>query len=183
MNILYVHGFRSASTGSSKVEHIKSVYSEANVIAPDLSHDFSKDLVELCKIVENEKVDLVIGTSMGGLIADFLSVRYSVDAVLVNPLVEFKHLADKTGKYWVNYKTNKEFEFPEENKSYLNMMAKLTEVFTSRDAKTTVLLGSNDDVLDHKKAIEKYKDYTILIEDDDHRFNKYFKSSLETINK
>lgn len=79
--ILYVHGFRSSgSSGTPKA--IRRLMPDCEVISPDLPVNGEEALALLRKIVEEEKIDVVVGISMGGMLAQKLRGVYKI---LVNP--------------------------------------------------------------------------------------------------
>ena len=85
--IMYVHGF--ASSGSSgTVGRMRLLLPQATVIAPDLPVDAQEALQLLKDLCAREKPDLIVGTSMGGMLAEQLS---GFDRICVNPAL---HLAD-----------------------------------------------------------------------------------------
>ena len=79
--ILYVHGFASSGqTGSVKT--LRLLLPDAAVIAPDLPVEPAEAIALLRSLVESEKPDLIIGSSMGGMYSEML---YGTDRILVNP--------------------------------------------------------------------------------------------------
>ena len=82
--LLYVHGF--ASSGSSgTVMTLRRHLDSWRVIAPDLPVDPFEALEMLRSVVEREKPDVVVGTSMGGMYAQQL---WGVPRIIVNPSFE-----------------------------------------------------------------------------------------------
>ena len=82
--LLYVHGF--ASSGSSgTVMTLRRHLPAWQVVAPDLPVDPFEALELLHRVVEEEKPDVVVGTSMGGMYAQQL---WGVPRVIVNPSFE-----------------------------------------------------------------------------------------------
>jgi len=85
--VLYVHGF--ASSGSSgTVGRLRLLLPGATVLAPDLPVDPFAALRLLQEICAQEHPDLVVGTSMGGMLTEQL---VGFDRICVNPAL---HLAD-----------------------------------------------------------------------------------------
>ncbi|MCH5345603.1 MAG: hypothetical protein J1E63_00755 [Muribaculaceae bacterium] len=80
-NVLYVHGFAS-SGNSGTAATIQKYLPNCRVIAPDLPIDPNEALMLLRKIIAEQKVDVVVGTSMGGMFAQKLR---GIPKVLVNP--------------------------------------------------------------------------------------------------
>ena len=79
--ILYVHGFGSSGQ-SGTVTRIREVFPNANVIAPDLPIHPEEAMALLRQLCQQEKPDLIIGTSMGGMYTEMLR---GYDRILVNP--------------------------------------------------------------------------------------------------
>ena len=79
--ILYVHGFASSGQ-SGTVESLRQLMPGATVIAPDLPIHPAEAIELLQKTCQEEQPNLVIGTSMGGMLAEQLR---GVDRILVNP--------------------------------------------------------------------------------------------------
>lgn len=79
--IVYVHGFMSA--GSTHTAQILREYMpKATVIAPDLPLHPEEAMALLRQIQADERPDLIIGTSMGGMYTEML---YGTDRICVNP--------------------------------------------------------------------------------------------------
>ncbi len=89
-NIIYIHGFRSSGQGSSKVNELKSWWPDVEVIAPDLPvHDGLLMPDAIKELMANtDDIIGVIGTSMGGFWARYLSNEYGVKAMAINPSLE-----------------------------------------------------------------------------------------------
>ena len=82
--MMYVHGF--ASSGSSgTVMNLRRYMTGWEVIAPDLPVDPFEALELLRGIVEKEKPEIVVGTSMGGMYTQQL---WGVPRIVVNPSFE-----------------------------------------------------------------------------------------------
>ena len=79
--IMYVHGFLS-SAQSGTVKMLQEMMPEAKIIAEDIPVHPEEAMQLLKSMVENEKPDLIIGTSMGGMFTEML---HGFDRILVNP--------------------------------------------------------------------------------------------------
>ena len=82
--ILYVHGFASSGC-SGTVLYLRKQLPDWKVIAPDLPIDPFEAIEQLHKLVEEEKPDIVVGTSMGGMYTQQL---WGVPRIVVNPSFE-----------------------------------------------------------------------------------------------
>lgn len=85
--ILYLHGFASSGQNGA-VKTMRLLLPGATVLAPDLPVEPDEVLPMVYELLEREKPELVIGTSMGGMFAEML---YGYDRIIVNPAL---HLAD-----------------------------------------------------------------------------------------
>ena len=82
--VLYVHGFASSGQ-SGTVRRLQEVLPQARVIAPDLPvhpHEAQALLNDVCR---QEKPDLIIGTSMGGMYTEQLR---GYDRICINAALE-----------------------------------------------------------------------------------------------
>lgn len=109
--ILYVHGFAS-SGASGTAKSLRILLPKATVISPDLPLSAKAAIDLLHKICDEEKPDLIIGTSMGGMYAEQL---YGYDRILVNPAFQiaetFKTLHAMGKQKWLNKRADGETEF------------------------------------------------------------------------
>lgn len=80
-NILYVHGFRSTGS-SSTAKNLRELLPHCKVVSPDLPVDAGEAVALLRSICGDEKIDVVVGTSMGGMLAQKLR---GMPKILVNP--------------------------------------------------------------------------------------------------
>ena len=64
--MMYVHGFMSGSNGAKQRQLQKQFKGRFRVIAPELDADPDKSLEILNRIIEDEKPEIIVGTSLGG---------------------------------------------------------------------------------------------------------------------
>lgn len=81
IRMLYVHGFRSSGR-SETAERLRRLLPHCTIVSPDLPVDAREAVVLLKRLVQDEAIDVVVGTSMGGMLAQKLR---GVPKVLVNP--------------------------------------------------------------------------------------------------
>lgn len=79
--ILYVHGFGSAGS-THTAQMLRILMPEATVLSPDLPVRPEEALALLHELTANERPDLIIGTSMGGMYTEQLK---GFDRICVNP--------------------------------------------------------------------------------------------------
>ncbi len=82
--LLYCHGFGSSGQ-SGTVTRLRTVMPQARIIAPDLPVNPHEAISLLHSICKQEKPDLIIGTSMGGMYTEQLR---GFDRICVNPALE-----------------------------------------------------------------------------------------------
>ena len=79
--LVYVHGFMSSgATHTAKI--LQEYMPQCTVIAPDLPIHPKEAMELLRKIQADERPDIIIGTSMGGMYTEML---YGTDRICVNP--------------------------------------------------------------------------------------------------
>jgi len=79
--VMYVHGFGSSGQ-SGTVKRLRTVLPGARVVAPDLPVHPAEAQELLDRLCREEKPDLIIGTSMGGMYTEQLR---GIDRICVNP--------------------------------------------------------------------------------------------------
>ena len=153
--ILYVHGFNSSgSTGRFMKEYFGNLGYE--VYAPEIPPTFkeAKDLVE--KIVRDENIDLVIGTSLGGFIT--LNIQESVLRVAINPTLNPYGTLPKLGCKKEIYESYKDKSVKD------NIDAEIRTV-------TYGMFGGKDKIVNFKDEFEKLylKSHTYFIPTMEHQ--------------
>ncbi|WP_338763061.1 YqiA/YcfP family alpha/beta fold hydrolase [Bernardetia sp. ABR2-2B] len=90
MKTLYLHGLDSFLSDEKRV--ILEKYTD-NLIAPSI--DYRKDpytIQTLLKRYQNQKIELVIGSSMGGLTAYYLSWFWQIPCLAFNPALPYRSI-------------------------------------------------------------------------------------------
>jgi uncharacterized protein len=179
--ILYLHGFASCGEGN-KSSLLKAYFGANNVIAPDLPPSPIDAIDTIEQILGSSKIDILIGSSLGGFYATFLAEKYRMKAVLLNPSTQpWETLAAYTG--WQKRFCDEEvFEF---KSVYLEQLKMLQ---TAPDkGRYLLLLQSGDEVLDYTKAQSLYNKHKIIVEyGGNHRFenlDEYLSMIEKFINK
>ena len=81
--VLYLHGLESKQ-GGPKVDFLAK---EFCVYAPEMDYKNPMLQNEVDFIIRQFQPDLIIGSSMGGYVADILAQKYGIPAILFNPAV------------------------------------------------------------------------------------------------
>lgn len=79
--MMYVHGFGSSGQ-SGTVKRLRTVFPNTKVVAPDLPVHPAEAQELLRKLCAEEKPQLILGTSMGGMYTEQL---YGFDRICINP--------------------------------------------------------------------------------------------------
>lgn len=183
MKILYIHGFNSAGYGD-KINYLREAFKPRNVISPTLHYDPEEVVSQLEFLVEavKEKDKLYIfGTSLGGFYALYLTERFKVPSVLINPSIDpYTSLQKQVGPQ-KNFKTDEEYIFTQDHleklKNYyikdLNSLKDLVYVY----------LDEEDELLDSKKTAEYFKGFhVVMYPGGNHRFT-HMKELIEDFKK
>jgi hypothetical protein len=84
--ILYLNGYQSKLIPPKK----ETLLEYGELIAPYIDHHKEKDIyLNLEKVVKEEGIDLIIGSSMGGALGFLLSSNFNIPALLFNPAVPY----------------------------------------------------------------------------------------------
>ena len=95
--IVYLHGFSSAGSTGTATNLRNHLYADygVTVVSPDIPVSPAEAVPFIKKVIEEEKPDLIIGTSMGGM---YTELQHGHLRICVNPsfhmarLLTFKHL-------------------------------------------------------------------------------------------
>lgn len=83
MNILYLHGLNSSGLGPEK-RRILEKYGK--VFSPAIDYRTEPNSIELLtEQYKNQKIDAVIGSSMGGFIGYYIADAFKIPSLLFNP--------------------------------------------------------------------------------------------------
>lgn len=160
---VYLHGFLSSSL-STKAQELTQYFSDQGMTeqlrVPDLSFDpevaiqQAKEAVESLQKQEGIEQVFVIGSSLGGYYATYLSQTLGLKAALINPAVKPYELLDQ-------YLGPNEHFY--DGKTYILEMKqidqlKALEIETLRQPENLfLLLQTGDETLDYHRACDKYK--------------------------
>jgi predicted esterase YcpF (UPF0227 family) len=163
--LLYIHGFASCGSGQ-KSKVLADCFGAENVDAPDLPTSPLEAVALLEAMIETYPYDLIVGSSMGGYYATWLAEKFRLKAVLINPsTVPHETLAPYVGRQ-TRFCDGKLFDF---KVAYLDALQTL--VTPPKYGRYLVLLQSEDEVLDYRKAHAFYQDHRVIVEyGGNHRF-------------
>ena len=92
MNILFLHGLESKLSPAKRV--ILEKY--GNVIAPELDYKSNPNTIEfLYNTYQNQKIDVIIGSSMGGFVGYHLAHLLNLPCMLYNPALPYRNTIEQ----------------------------------------------------------------------------------------
>lgn len=167
ITLLYIHGFGSDANSSTAKEISKGLGNNYNVITYSFNNDYASietmiDNISMArKLIEDNKVDLVVGTSMGAFIA---MNCHDIAKILTNPcMLPSEQLKMRA----VPEITESEVE------KYRVMEASLKISPFDKD-NTYGLFATNDELFSYKNLFkEKYNTQNYFDMNDAHRISNY----------
>lgn len=164
INILYLHGFAS-SGNSGTAREIQEALPKCMVVSPDLPIEPDDAIQLIQKTIEEEKIDIVIGTSMGGL---FASMVHDIPRILVNPSFHvsrmMKNRLDGADRIEIPYfKTRKDgatkFTLTREQSDRYSALSEQVFMSASEDNHRTLgVFGTDDTIVDCKEEYLEHYD-------------------------
>lgn len=176
-HLLYIHGFNS-SPQSMKAELTKQYFAqhwpELHFYCPQIASNPNDAIAQLEQIISNEKNEqwLVMGSSLGGYFSTYLSEKYRIPAVLINPAVKpFELLSDYIGEQTNPY-TEEVYQVLPEHIQHLKTLYQQT----INKNNYLVMVQTGDEVLNYQEATEKYQECQLVVQQNgDHSFIDYDK--------
>jgi uncharacterized protein len=176
VNILYLHGFRSSP--QSMKARLMAAHFETNehrFVCPQLPASPAHAIELACELVEDRgdsaKDWALVGSSLGGYYATFLSEKYGCRAALLNPAVfPADDLADYVGELTM-YHSNDSFEWKAE---YLYELEALRVERITKPNRYFLLAATGDEVLDWRIMRDHYAGAEqLIIEGSDHAISEF----------
>jgi predicted esterase YcpF (UPF0227 family) len=164
--ILYIHGFRSCGL-SVKSRALQQYFGQDQVLTPDLPHRPLAAIQHLESLLQQQRVQLLVGSSLGGYFATWLKREHDIPAVLINPAIApALLLEDYLGTHQDCY--GRPFEVTPQTLGELRSLHRPS--LGEREA-YLVLLQTGDEILDYRQAATYYADKEVVIEQGgNHRF-------------
>lgn len=173
--IVYIHGFNSSAL-SFKARLVARRMSEIGrgeeFVCPELTHRPREAIAQLESLVRLKPPDAtaLIGSSLGGHYATWLSERYGNRVVLVNPAVRPYALLEQALGPQTNLYTGARYELTPAHLSELREL----EVPGVTPSRYFLITRTGDEVLDYRDALERYRGCEqLVIEGGDHGFGDF----------
>lgn len=173
---VYVHGFNS-SPASAKArvlrERLQALGRGGEFLCPALPHlpsEAARALEHAVAGVPPEALTL-LGSSLGGFYATWLAERTGCRAVLVNPAVRPWELFQSALGPQKNHYTGEEYLL---TPRHLEELQALEVEPITRPERYLLLAATADEVLDYRRAVEKYRGAAqVVVQGGDHGFGAF----------
>jgi predicted esterase YcpF (UPF0227 family) len=155
---IYLHGFNSSGE-SAKGRYIEQQFGELKVYRPSYPVDPDHAIKFLSHFLDKHIVPgqktLLIGSSLGGYYAQYLSRQFNTGVVMINPaLTPAVTLAPYLGVQ-TNFYTHEQYNF---GQTELNRLLKYDVSHPCDSAvPSLLLLDEGDEVLDYRHALKAYQ--------------------------
>jgi uncharacterized protein len=139
LKILYLHGLGSNSQSTAAALRNE----QFNVLSPDYSPEFYQESICMLQaLITDERIELIVGTSMGGFYALKLCELTGIPAVAINACFEpDKHLPKYLNSPAINYDTGDPIVFD-------NIMIGIFEPLRSDHMPSPkIIIGRKDDII------------------------------------
>jgi len=160
--IIYIHGFGSSGQGK-KSSVLREYFKSKNIafIAPSLSYIPTLAIQTLEELIDSyDKVQL-IGSSLGGYYTLYLSQRYKLKAVLINPSIcPYTTLNLYIGNA-PSFYDDSTFQWTSRHIESL----KSYQILPKHQENMMLMLQKGDETLDYKKAIDFLPDAKHIVEE------------------
>lgn len=166
--LIYLHGFRSSSQSQKARlldEALRALNSDWEYITPDLSFDPGLAIAQIESIISRcAPADLtLVGSSLGGFYAEICAEKIGCRAALLNPsLAPFETLVSHLGMQTPLTGTGDSFEFTED---HLALLRRMDVQRISSPEKYLVIVEMGDELLDHRRTLEKFVGATTIAVD------------------
>lgn len=166
--IIYIHGFGSSGEGH-KAKQFREFFKEDGFIAPSLSYIPDLAIKTLEELIESYHGEVsLIGSSLGGFYSLYLSKKYKLKIVLINPSIYPYVTLKKVLGNAPSYYDTSTFSWME---SHIEMLKKY-EVDGIDESKIMLLLQKGDETLDYTQAASKLPHtFQIVEEGGSHSFD------------
>lgn len=174
--VLYLHGFLS-SPQSQKAQqtlaYCESIGLGERIRVPEMREGPAETIAQLHAIVDQQEADelVLMGSSLGGYYATYLSEFYKAPAVLINPAVRpyelwQEHLGENRNYY--------SGEIHVVTEQHIEQLKQLDVERPSNPENFRVFLQTGDETLDYRQALEKFSaDHCVVHENGSHSYDDF----------
>lgn len=152
---MYIHGFKS-SGDSEKAKILKTKFGEENIISITLPIAPLQAINKLQNALSDDDIGLIIGSSLGGFYALYLSIFNSLRAILINPsLKPFQTLRPYLGIN-TRFNSDEKFELLDEHLIQFRALYEEMELLDYDQNFLNFYLSKDDELLDHSSIVSKF---------------------------
>jgi uncharacterized protein len=173
--LIYIHGFNSSALSFKAGllrERMAALRRSQEFACPELPHRPREAIALLDGLLKQRRAENValVGSSLGGYYATWLSEHHGIPAVLVNPAVRpYELLAMCVGRQ-TNLHSGLQYDFTARHLAELREF----EVAGITPERYLLLVTTGDEVLNYNNALERYRGCDqLVIEGSDHGFNEF----------
>lgn len=168
--IIYIHGFNSSPQSYKATafgEYLKQ-FNQVEYLVPTLNHEPLACIYRLEQLLT--PTTRLIGSSLGGYFATYLSQQYQLPAVVINPAVApYELMADFLGPQYNPYQ---DYHY-EVTRAHVEQLKALSVEKLKTPSLVHLYQQTGDEVLDFSKAVQYYKQCSQTIEfAGDHSFQQ-----------
>lgn len=179
--LLYIHGFAS-SARSAKAQVLRRHFDE--VYAPSLSHIPTlamETLEEFIRALPSDRTSapLLVGSSLGGYYALYLSQRFGLPAVLINPVVKLAKPLDRVVGTNSHYFDGSHFEF---TAGHLESLGRYACPNPATD-NLLLMVQLGDELIDHRATLDLLPGARLDIEEGGSHGYENFESKMALIRR
>ncbi len=173
--VVYLHGFNS-SPASLKARLLVDYCSRLGIdsTVPALSHDpvVAMQVAQSCITEQGERPALLIGSSLGGYYATWLTEHHGIQSALVNPAVSpCDHLRQEFLGRQRNHYSGEEYEF---TLAHVEALRRFDTRTIRNPAKYLLLVNTADEVLDYRLAVQRYAGCRQIVQEGgNHSFDNF----------
>ncbi|PCI24203.1 MAG: hypothetical protein COB67_11830 [SAR324 cluster bacterium] len=171
---IYLHGFRSRGS-QDKPLLLQQKFPDSLVIAPSLPTEPNRVVAEMECLLREQKTKkkeqlILIGSSLGGFYARYISVLYSIPAILINPVITpSKQLAQYIG---INsHQSGEQFLWERKHLEQLSVMEAQVAQKGEAFHLYTILLGAQDQKVSPQESQRYFQKSRLRMFDTGHRFD------------
>lgn len=168
----YIHGaFSAFKPDSDKVKNLSKSYDVVGV-SYSMESTFQENMDTFTDFCKKNDVDVVVGTSLGGLYACELSKSLGIPSIMINPCVEPVMSLSTIIGTMTNFTTGKDETLTQEIVNTYPEKASVTK-------KCLIFLGMKDDLIDANKTISMFKGTASIVTDpnEDHYW-EFFEANV-----
>ncbi len=176
--VIYIHGFNSSPL-SLKAEqtrkYLRKYYPDIEFFCPQLATTPAHAIAQLEQLIEKHCENsqcYLIGSSLGGYFASYLSDKYNFLSVLVNPAIKpYELMHDYMGEQ-VNPYTEEVYQVTKEHIQQLRALEHTgPTIHCQQKNNYLVMVQTGDEVLNYQQAVEKYQHCRLIVQEGgDHSF-------------